>query len=187
MKAEVSDKDHGWAALLKHVHENEKQYAKVGVIGDAGAQQNGKLTVAEIGAVNEFGTEDKIIPERSFIRSTFDRERGALIDLSRKLFGQFVDGKMTIDRALGLMGASLAASIKKTIAGGVAPPNAPYTMLRKAMTGKSARYFKPVKNNRNSLGRGFAQAGVLAAVKPLIDTGRLLGSIAWVIATGESE
>lgn len=187
MKAEIVDKDHGWASLLKRVKEGDRLSAKVGVVGEKGEEQRGPMNMAEIAAVNEFGTEDKTVPERSFLRSTFDQERGGLVELSRKLFGQFVDGKMTVERALGLMGASLAASVKKKMASGVPPPNAPYTLLRKAMTGKTARFFKPEKSNRSSLGRGLAQAGVLAAVKPLIDTGRLLGSITWVIVTGESE
>lgn len=51
--------------LIQEIDEN--YYVDIGIIG-AGEHEDGELTIAEIGAVHEFGTLDKRVPERSFIR-----------------------------------------------------------------------------------------------------------------------
>lgn len=52
-------------------HDIHKSYAKVGVIGS-------KATIA---AHHEFGTPTKRIPERSFIRSTFNEEKSKIVKI----------------------------------------------------------------------------------------------------------
>lgn len=177
----VVDKDLGWAAWFDSMKEIRTSYVKVGVLDDGQTYEDG-LTVAEIAAVHEFGTEDGRIPERSFVRATFDLESAALTKLAEKLFQRVVFGKMSTTDALNVLGAQLAADIKRRIQQGIDPPNAMRTALAKVMKGKTRRLFKRPAQN---LGEALAQAGALAAVKPLIDTGRLLNAVTWAVEAGE--
>lgn len=134
-KSGVIVKDYGFRALFKRVDEIKNSYVKVGVLGDdakGGMHVPGSdLTVAEIAVVNEFGTED--IPERSFVRSTFDEKREELTRLGGKLMGSVIDGRMATKKALDIMGSTLATAMKLkiTTGAGVPPPNAPSTIEKK--------------------------------------------------------
>lgn len=178
LTAKVGDRDHGWRAFFKAVAAVQGgRYAKVGVLADSEAggmhEEGSDLTVAEIAAVLEFGTEDGHIPERSVIRATFDEQRDALTAMTAELFMSLMFGKISADQALNALGAKLSSEMKKKISAGVSPPNAPSTVLAKT-GGGSAR----------SLGEALALVGAAAAVKPWVDTGRLLGALTWAIVAG---
>lgn len=52
---------------------DEGYYVDIGIIG-AGQHEGSELTIAEVGAANEFGTLDKRVPERSFIRMPLQKK-----------------------------------------------------------------------------------------------------------------
>lgn len=180
-KCELVDRDLGWAAYFRSVSKMKSAYAKVGVLDDGkGAEKypDGSLSVAEVAAIHEFGTEDGHIPSRSFLRSTFDEKRPELEQTAAVLSARILAGKSTIEDALNRLGALLTAAIKNKISTGIDPPNAPSTAIAKASKGKTKKFFKrPAKD----VGESLAQVGALAAVKPLIDTGRLLNAITWAL------
>jgi hypothetical protein len=157
-KPSIIDKDHGWAALFKRVKEIKDSYVKVGVLADdakGGMHVPGAdLTVAEIAVVHEFGAG--IVPERSFVRSTFDARREELVELGKKLMTGVIDGKIKLKPALDVMGSTLATAMKRKITegAGVPPPNAPSTVAAKGSS------------------------------RPLVDTGRMLGAITWASIVG---
>lgn len=160
-RVEVKKKDTGWKEFFRRASEIKNGRVRVGILSDSekgGMHVEGSdLTVAEIAAVNEFGTEDGHIPERSFLRSTFDEQREQMVEDGKKLMGQVLDGKMPVARALGLLGLKLATAVKKKIAGVVPPPNAASTIAHKGSD------------------------------HPLIDTGRMLNAITWAIDSGDGE
>lgn len=178
MAVALVDRDRGFAALMHRARQAEKARIKVGVLGDA-IEPISHLTVGEVAVIQEFGTSDGRIPSRPFVRSTFDRERDRLAEMGRKLVEEVIDGKIKVPAALDVLGLYLANAMKRTITGGLSPPNAPSTLIAKAR--KSKKFVAVPK----SLGQAIGNAGVLSAVKPLIDTGRLLNSISWAIVTGE--
>lgn len=199
----VMDKDLGWAAMLRRVAEIEASHVRVGIVGDAANESDdGGLTVAEYGAVNEFGSDH--IPARPFLRPTFDDQREQLVEMGKKLIGAVIDGKMRTEQALGVLGASLASAVKKRITSNIPPPNAPSTALDKT-TGHKAfnirrsrkilvrdasgdikkKTIRTVSREARTLGEAFAQIGAVAGVKTLIDTGRLLNAITWIVELGE--
>lgn len=120
-------------------------------------KRNGSTWVDElinlgiVAVANEFGTDaanghsDQIFadrrpgvgagqhtPERSFIRSTVDaKKNGEWRIAAEELRKQMVEGKMTTDRALGLMGARIKKDIQEKIRSMVPPPNAPSTIAAK--------------------------------------------------------
>lgn len=194
----VIDRDLGWRGMMGRVEAMRGSvYAKVGVLADSergGLHQRtpdgkaAKLTVAEIAAVAEFGKEDGSQPPRSFVRSTFDEMREELAaDARHLLVAVVIDGRMTAPQALGILGLKLASAIRAKITQGpgVPPRNAPSVALRKAMTGRTARFFK---HPARTLGDALAQVGALASVRTLVDTGRMVGAISWaVVSRGRQE
>jgi hypothetical protein len=184
----VVDVDKGWKAILKSARAvGGKRYAKVGVLADGkgeGKEGEGPLTIAEIAAILELGTEDRKIPARSFIGSTFDEQRAALEQMATELVIEVVLYGLDSDVALNRLGAKLAAEVKKKITAGqgIPPPNAPSTAMAKARTGQTSRLFK---RQPKGLGDALAQVGALAAVRTLVDTGRMLGAITWAVVEKE--
>lgn len=106
-----------------------RPFVKVGIQSDAGNYPEGGPSVADVATFNEFGTSR--IPERSFIRSTMDKQRPALLVMNRKLFFEMSAGRMSTRRALNILGLKITSEIKKTITRLKTPPNAPSTIRRK--------------------------------------------------------
>jgi phage gpG-like protein len=136
---------------MRRAREIKDKRVRVGVLSDKGHDGEGSITLVELAAVHEFGTEDGAIPERSFLRSTFDQKREELVRTGEKLIGEVLDGKMEVDRALGLIGAQLASDVKTKITSSIPPPDKPATVARKGSS------------------------------TTLIDTGRLRNSITWAL------
>ncbi len=180
-KNKLVDKDRGFADLFKRVEAlRGKSHVKVGVLADSdrgGLHVPGaSLTVAEIAAVLEFGTQDGKIPARSFVRSTFDEMRGELTALAAELIAAVVlDGKMDAARALGLLGLKLATGIREKIVGGsgVPPPNAPSTLR--------------AKQNKGKWNKGGKAQAAGWGVRTLVDSGRLLASISYAVVQGGAQ
>lgn len=159
-KLEQRDLGGNLAEVLKRAREIREMRVKVGVLssGKGAVEHPGSdLTVAEIAAILEFGTEDGHIPARPALRSTFDAQREELVKLGAKLIDKVLDGKMDTRTALNVLGAKLAAETKKTITtgDGVPPPNAPSTIAAKGSS------------------------------RPWVDTGRTVGAITWQVQDGD--
>jgi hypothetical protein len=161
VRAQIIDRDLGWKDMTKAVAAMAGgAYAKVGVLADdsKGAEHvdDGGITVAELATVLEFGTEDKHIPARPFLRGTFDEKREELAGNAKTLIGKIIDREQTVKGALDVLGLKLATETKKTITdgAGVPPPNAPSTIEQKGSD------------------------------RPLVDTGRLLNAITWAVEMG---
>jgi hypothetical protein len=107
---------------------------------------------AEIGLIHEFGAPAAGIPARPFLKQTFERKRGELVALQAKIAQLLIAGKLTPEKAMGLLGAWAVGAIKATITrDGNFAPLKPATIKRKGSD------------------------------KPLIDTGQLVGSITFVV------
>lgn len=161
----VRDVDRGYKRIRKLIDEyaQKDSHVKVGFLdAGKGAEKRGELTNAMIAARMEYGSEDGTQPPRPAVAPTFDRQRNALVALAEKLVGGILDGKMTVPRALGIMGATLAAEIKKSITTGpeIPPPNAPSTARKK---------------------QKLTRRGATMGIRTWIDTGRLIGALTWAV------
>jgi hypothetical protein len=166
----VTDRDLGWNALKETLRSlrGRDSYAKIGLLGEKAAaveHQAEAKTTAEVmtnvvlAAIHEFGTEH--VPERSFIRSTFDAKREEYLELLRKLIPAVYDGKTTISNVLNIMGMKMKSDMKNAIleGSGIPPPLAPSTVKAKQRKGSWRK--TPAKD----------------APRPLVDTGRLVAAI----------
>lgn len=194
----VRDIDRGFDKLkqLGRQLRDGNTYCKVGIIGDkknAGdVRGKGGITTVDLALVHEFGSPSRHIPERSWIRSTFDQQTVKLNNLSKFYVRKIYEGKLTPERALGLLGAEFAADIKNRVTQGspIPPPNAERTINAKMK--KSRRAFKANANKARKLsgekrlkGEGAAQGPLL--IRTLIDTSRMINSTSWVVVVEGKE
>lgn len=118
----------------------------VGIRAEAGAE------LVTIAAVNEFGSADGHVPERSFLRSTVDENHKKYGDLLQTAVERGIDkGTTALRRELGRVGAVAAGDVQRKIRDLKDPPNAPSTIAAKGSD------------------------------NPLVDTGRLRQSIDWKV------
>lgn len=165
--AKVTDIDRGWKrlqALSKQLASNDV-HVRVGVIDDGkeGSADRGGFTNGMLAVAMEFGTAT--IPARSWIGRTFDKKRSEVQADMQRLLGHILDGKISVDKALNVLGAKYSAEVKNTVTQGeqIPPPNAPSTLARKLAK---------------------TREGAANTVRTLIDTGRMVGSVTWAAFGG---
>lgn len=127
---------------------------RVGVMENARNIDTGE-PVAPYAAANEFGT--RRIPARPFLRSTIDAKGHEWADY----LGRAIRARVPLQTALELTGEKMKSDVKATIAGNMAPANAPSTIRRKL--------------RQEDEGGGMMHAGTL------IETGSLLRSIEYEV------
>jgi hypothetical protein len=144
-----------WDGIRARLAEIDGMEVHVGIVGAAATAAHGDsgATNAEIGTAQEYGTP--ILPERSFIRSTF-RDPSVIAEFERLQAGvvkAVVAGRMPAARALGLLGAWGAGAVQETITNNKVdgPALKPATVARKGSS------------------------------KLLVDTGQLARSVSWVV------
>lgn len=154
----VRDTDRGYKALLRALHASPRYAVEVGILPDDGAEVvEGGTTLAGYASVNEFGSADGRIPQRSFLRSTLDENRAKYLEImargaQRSLADEVLaQGDGAVERVLrdelGRLGLRAERDVKRKIRDLRDPPNAPVTIARKGSS------------------------------NPLIDTGRMRNSI----------
>lgn len=152
MTNNVKVNDRVWRELVKRIDGIADKHAKVGVIDQAAGDDHDGATNAEIAAVHEFGSQDGHIPERSFLRATFRDQRDKLIAIQAKACKALLADKVTVRRALELIGAWGAGAVKAYITrGDNLLPLAAATIKRKGSS------------------------------RPLVDTGQMVNAITFVV------
>lgn len=142
------DRDLGWKKLRA-----ELERAKVSevVVGILEGEVNDGQSIAEYAAYNEFGTEN--IPERSFMRSTFDERLTGLKIIMGQQFAKVKRGEKTVHQALSYIGLKHQDQIKDKIGSNMPPPNAPATIEAKGSS-KTLIDTGAMKNSVHYLVRG---------------------------------
>jgi len=107
----------------------------------------GSFSITDLAATHEYGSSDGRIPARSFIRSTFEAKQKKYAKLISDLQSKIIFKNLTIKQALLTLGEVVSKDMVATINRGIEPTLKPGTIKRKKST------------------------------KPLVDTGRLKGSI----------
>ena len=124
--AHVTDRDLGLKAFIRQLETARKVEVVIGIRAN---EMNEGESVAFYAACNEYGT--KIIPERSFMRSSFDESIGAIKSDMEKKEKKVMDGRKDIRSALGTIGLKHQARIKAKISSNIKPENADSTIARK--------------------------------------------------------
>lgn len=122
----------------------------VGVPAGTGSYEDG-APIAVIAAVQEFGSADGVVPERSFLRAPLRQNVEDFRAIWRALIPKVVRGELTMHQMMSQIGAKAAGVSQEAIESGIAPANAPSTVARKGSS------------------------------KPLIDSGALRQSITYIV------
>ena len=144
-----TDRDRGYNQLLnafKKLAGSSNPEILIGVRSSAGDYPNG-ASVVLVASVNEFGSSDGHVPERSFLRSTLDENRTKYESDMGGALAKVILGKGNMRTELGKVGAMVVADVQRKITTLDTPANAPSTIRQKG------------------------------SANPLIDTGRLRSSI----------
>lgn len=149
LSTRVQDKDQGYKALLVRAQDLKGSQIAVGITAAKGAKPHGKTTILDIATWHEFGTTT--IPERSFLRAWFDENQEQAKVWVERVTKLVVEGRLTKEKALMLLGTKFVGEIQARIANRIPPPLAPETIARKGSD------------------------------VPLIDTGQLRSSITYVV------
>jgi hypothetical protein len=122
----VKDTDLG---LKRFIAEMQSAKSVEVVIGILEGTMNDGQSVAEYAAYNEFGTDR--IPERSFMRTSFDENVGNINRDMQHVIGQVQQGQMTVVSALRNVGLKHVDRVQKKIGSNIQPANSPYTIAKK--------------------------------------------------------
>lgn len=135
-KVKTYEKDHGFKGIVKELRKLEKRpYVKIGYPAKSAKSKAAKesdnadgltersefVTVLDVAIWSEFGTAQ--MPERSFIRSSFDINRGKYEDLNKKLLIKIYSGSITVEKALDILGFTIENDIKNFIKNGDVSPD----------------------------------------------------------------
>lgn len=132
MSVTFTDNDKVYRRMLKQLHAGQS-YTKVGVQqGTERKDETGQTSkMVVVAAVQEFGAPTRHIPERPFMRKTFDVNKEKLAQMQATLYSKVLAGKMTTKRGLAILGQFMEDETKKVIEAWTLPPNAPSTQRAK--------------------------------------------------------
>ena len=133
----IIDKDMGLKKIFADFKSLGKAEVTIGIQAKSkttttyarGRKSKAGVNIAQYGAYNEYGTKN--IPERSFLRSSFDENLNLLQPFIEKQYGEIIDGKKTIQQGLGLIGETIQRMVKAKIRSITTPPNSPRTIAIK--------------------------------------------------------
>lgn len=111
--------------------------------------------VALIAATHEFGSPERGIPERSFLRSGMRENQEKYVRLNKVNLVRILRGQLTSEQALGQLGEMAKGDVQQKIRSGDFTPLKPSTVDRKGSS------------------------------KPLIDTGQMVQSVSYELGEGE--
>lgn len=136
-------------------------YVRVGFIGEGGRLEGG-LNNASIAAVHEYGYPEGGIPERPFMGPSFDANRTKYGRAIQDVLEGVQAGLYALDVGLRLLGEVMVVDVREYLLTASFAPNSPAVEARKLEKG-----------------------GGQGPVKPLIDTGQMLRSLAYAVSREE--
>lgn len=162
--------DRGWDRIKKQMALMKDSFVKVGVLSNSGTyaeegedEGSGAVNIADVATFNEYGTSK--IPERPFMRQTFEREIGKVNKFIADEKDKILSGEGDVKSSLDGLGEIYKGMIQRTFVEGEFTQNAPSTLLANWR-----------KRHQGIITRGEAlenSSGFGVTKKPLIDTGTL--------------
>lgn len=126
MASSVQVIDRGYQRIERELKLLDRSYTQAGFTSGTGEDVS---EISQIAAFNNFGT--KRMPAREFMGSSFDMNKIQLKLLKEKLYGQILQGQITVRRGLAVLGEFMAKNIQERIRNIKSPPLSPKTIRRK--------------------------------------------------------
>jgi hypothetical protein len=124
--------DHGWDRITRQLGEAGNSYTKVGL--PENGKTSGESSMPEVinyAAINEFGCDEKKIPERAFMRESADENILKIEILQKEALDSVVVGTSTVRNALRRIGEEVKEMVVQKIMSGPWVANAPSTIRKK--------------------------------------------------------
>ena len=136
--------------------------------------------MATVAFINEYGSSDGRVPERSFMRATVSEQKEKIKKFIRQMLTEVNQGRRSKEEALGLLGEFVADLMRLQIDATTSPPNALSTILAKS--GKKNKKKVMAKAAAGLIGQDTGNKAY-AGVKdhPLIATGQMKRSITYEV------
>lgn len=128
MAKSFQDIDHGYKAAMKR-YSASGGVLQVGVPDDGTLHSGGKISLADLGILHEFGSGP--IPERSWLRSWFDGNQGFIKSSLFTMVKAVAAGTMTKEEAINRLGKVWVGQVEEGITNRISPPNLPATVQAK--------------------------------------------------------
>lgn len=139
--AAVRDIDKGWDRIAGDLIELDESYTKIGVMqgtvhgGKTSAGRSGGAAqtsdLVKIAAVQELGSKKKNIPPRPANKQAFEKNKRKIVNLKKQLINRVYENRVSIRRALGILGEFHTANVQKRITDLKTPPLKPATIKAK--------------------------------------------------------
>lgn len=177
-KPRTKEVDHGFKGIIKELRKLEyKPIVKIGFPFESkkpkqkhkGGGEDSFVTVLEIAIWNEFGTIRS--PERSFIRAAFDKNRKKYLKMNKDLLLKIYSGKITVEKALDLLGETILNDIKTFLTNDEVTPK---TLRKENASDATASFAAQLENIARA--EGFESG---ESKKTLIDTAQMMNSLTY--------
>lgn len=127
----TTDTDKGRLKILRNMNKIKGAFITIGIHRDEKPYASGKR-VQDTGYYNEFGVG---VPERSFLRHTFDKNRKEWRRRTKLLVGDIIFLRTTVEKALRKLGFEMKEAVQARIETIREPSNRPSTIARKPTVG----------------------------------------------------
>jgi hypothetical protein len=134
-------RDLGWGRIIQELKQMDNSFVKVGYpeegkpkSGNKGSGREQLSSISEIAfiaSIHEFGSRDGHTPERATLRTAFDENIEKINQMKFKLYVKIVNGKITNEAALKILGEYIVNLTKKKIVELDSPPNKQSTIRKK--------------------------------------------------------
>lgn len=103
------------------------KYVTIGIHEDAGMHDDSDITNAQLGAVQEFGTDNGNIPARPWLRPGVESGNEEYLNI----ITDAIENDQPLEQALEVVGVVAVAKVQQYMIDLKSPPNAPQTIARK--------------------------------------------------------
>lgn len=134
----IIDKDMGMRGIRAAIEGAAgRNVTKVGLPAEAApamppdAPSSTMVDLVQLAAIHEFGAPKRNIPERSFIRATYDENKTKIEQIQEVEARRIISGESTVQESLSRIGEWLVMKTRKKIENHIPPPLSPATIAAK--------------------------------------------------------
>lgn len=117
--------------VIQSLKDLKKYEIEVGVFGSDGAEYVMIAGVQEFGITIRKEKGSIVIPERSFLRTTFDDKNNKWFKFLKKQMEHVINGRINVQILCERLGAEMVGDIQEKLTEINSPPNAPATIAKK--------------------------------------------------------
>ncbi|MED4551218.1 hypothetical protein P9305_00705 [Lysinibacillus capsici] len=131
MGVRIISRNNNIPRVIQSLKDLKKYDIEVGIFGSSGAEYVMIAEVQEFGITIRKERGSIVIPERSFLRSTFDDKNNEWFKFMRKQMEHVINGRINAQMLCERLGAKMVGDIQEKLTDINSPPNAPATIAKK--------------------------------------------------------